>query len=251
MAKKTVIRKKAAVKKATAVKKKPAGAKEPALIQLLKNERLPKAVIDAFRAVDPERFFEPAFLPKLYAGEPVMVGYGQMSDEPLALARMLGLLAPKKKWRVLEVGTGSGFSTAVLSHLVHDVVTIDHVEELAYAAKGRIRVEKRYNVRVFSGDGTFYNKDLGVFDAAIVLAACQKRPLSLLQSLKEGGVLLFPMGPILQQRITVVVNGPGGSLAGDGELFNTAFHEFCRFTPVEGRYGWSSTPSLGDDPDQD
>ncbi len=210
--------------------------KRDEFFSLLKKHKVKKHIIDAFGEVDQERFFDPMFRAQMYTPEAVPIGFGERSDPPLALAQMLSRLGFLSRWRVLEVGTGSGYSTAVLSHLAREVVTVEFKEDLAAFSKRRMKTADIENVRVFAGDGTEYDASLGTFDAVIVLAACRKRPLTLLRSLKEGGKLIFPMGPEHQQQITLLVN----ETVNDSEdVFRTSFHEFCEFTPIEGKYGWS------------
>jgi protein-L-isoaspartate(D-aspartate) O-methyltransferase len=158
-----------------------------------------------------------------------------MSDPPGTLAKMLHYLAPRKSWRVMEIGTGSGYSTAVLSSLVREVVTVEFHESLALGAKERLARLRVKNVRFFAGEGTDREELLGPFDGILVLAACQKRPLSLVRSLKEKGVMVFPMGPIHQQQIIILRN----ESPDDREvLFKVEYRELCSFTPLRGPYGW-------------
>ncbi len=208
--------------------------KRDAFLAALKKKKAGKAVIDAFAAVKQEDFFDAAFKKSFYTDETVPIGFGERSDPLMSLARMIGILAPQKKWRVLEVGTGSGYSAAVLSRLVAEVVTIDLYEELSAAAKARCRKKKFDNIRFFSGDGTDHEPSLGIFDAVIVCAACGKRPLSLLRSLRKEGRMVFPMGLPHQQQITLVINdAPDGG----GDLLRVSFHDLCVFTLLQGRYG--------------
>jgi protein-L-isoaspartate(D-aspartate) O-methyltransferase len=202
----------------------------------LKSAKIKKNVIEAFESVPQESFFEQAFSRLMYTPESVPIGSGERSDPPMALAMMLGRLSPQHRWRVLEVGTGSGYSTAVLSRLVREVVTVEIREELAAAAKRRLQLSRISNARVFAGDGTEYERALGQFDAVVVLAGCRKRPLSVLRSVKSGGRMVFPMGPEHQQQIALLTN----RASEDGEeMFHTSFHEYCIFTPLQGRYGWA------------
>lgn len=209
--------------------------KRDAFLASLKKVKAGKAVIDAFAAVRQEDFFDPAFRKSFYTDETVPIGCGERSDPLMSLARMFAVLAPQKKWRVLEVGTGSGYSTAVLSRMVAEVVTVDLYGELSTAAKARCRKRKFDNIRFFTGDGTDHEPSLGLFDAVIVCAACRKRPLSLVRSTKKGGRMVFPMGLPHQQQITLLIND---TPEGGDELLRVSFHDLCLFTLLQGRYGF-------------
>ena len=209
--------------------------KRDAFLASLKKVKAGKAVIDAFAAVRQEDFFDPAFRKSFYTDETVPIGCGERSDPLMSLARMFAVLAPQKKWRVLEVGTGSGYSTAVLSRMVAEVVTVDLYDELSAAAKARCRKRKFDNIRFFTGDGTDHEPSLWLFDAVIVCAACRKRPLSLVRSTKKGGRMVFPMGLPHQQQITLLIND---TPEGGDELLRVSFHDLCLFTLLQGRYGF-------------
>jgi protein-L-isoaspartate(D-aspartate) O-methyltransferase len=206
-----------------------------AFIKTLKKNRIRKGVLEAVHAVRQEDFFDPMFVPRLYTDESIPIGFGQASDPPLSLARMLSRLAPQRRWRVLEVGTGSGYSAALLASMVSEVVTVEILDGLAVEARDRLRRLRKGNIRIFSGDGTVSDGSLGHFDAIIVLAACRKRPLSLLSSLKPGSSIIFPMGPEHQQQIALLKNEISG---GEERLFKMSFHEFCLFPPIQGAHGY-------------
>ena len=203
-------------------------------IEELIREKIKGYIIDAFGSLDQGFFFDSLFKDRFYGREAVPIGCGESSDEPFALAKMINYLMPKSGWRILEVGTGSGYSTCLLSMMTSEVVTIEYNEELAASAKKRFSRLKRNNIRSFVGDGTGLNGLPGEFDAAIILSACQKRPLSIIDYLKKSGVMVFPMGTVLQQQIAILKNEH--SAAGEG-LFATEFKEMCTFAPIRGQYG--------------
>jgi protein-L-isoaspartate(D-aspartate) O-methyltransferase len=203
-------------------------------LKKLKKLKVKKNVMDAYEAVDQKRFFDSVFRDQYYGEEPLPIGFGETSDPFLPQALMLNRLMPHKKWNVLEIGTGSGYSTSLLAHLVNRVVTIDINEELALAAKMNLAAAGIRNVRHLAGDGTEANPGLGQFDAVVVWAACVKRPVSVISRLRFGGRMVFPMGPPHQQQIALLVNMPRESME---ELFQTTFHEFCIFSPLYGMFG--------------
>lgn len=213
---------------------KDASTNKSKFLMMLKKEKISKIVIDAFSEVRQEGFFDKLFKPGFYTTEVIPIGFGETSDPPLALAKMLKYLSLNKKQRVLEVGTGSGYSTALLSTMVNQVVTVEYNEELARNAKSKLASTGITNIKFFAGDGTELNRDLGMFDAIIIHAACKKRPLSLLANLKNGGKMVFPMGPEHKQQIVLLINEPGVT---EDELFKTSFHELCEFSLINGKYG--------------
>jgi protein-L-isoaspartate(D-aspartate) O-methyltransferase len=206
--------------------------KKKTFLDLLRKQKIRKPIIDAFDRINQAKFFDSVFKKILYTENTIPIGCSESSDPLLTLASMINHLRPKKKWSILEIGTGSGYSTALLSSMVKNVVTVEYHEELARMAKQRLEKLKIQNVRFFTGDATELNESLGLFDAVIVFASCQKRPISLLQNLDIKGKLVFPMGPAHQQQITVLQNSDESS-----ELFHTEFFEFCTFTPIRGKYG--------------
>jgi protein-L-isoaspartate(D-aspartate) O-methyltransferase len=207
------------------------GKKE--FLKLLKDNKIRKRVIDSFGSIDQKNFFDPIFEKKFYTEETILIGKGEKSDPPLALAKMLHYLTSKKRSRILEIGTGSGYSTALISPLVDEIVTIEYHEALARPAKERLSYLNLNNVRFFAGEGTSIQEPLGFFDSIIIFAACRKRPLSLSGNLKNGGTIIFPMGPLHQQQIAVLEKVPEK----DEIQYKTHFHEYCIFTPIRGLYG--------------
>lgn len=207
--------------------------KEEFVTRLQKN-KIPKRVLDAFAAVKQEDFFDEIYEDRLYGFEPVPIGRGETSDDPLALARMIHYCGIKKDFHVLEVGTGSGYSTAILAQLAKSVTTIEIDETLALLAKQRFKKMGLSNVRIFAGDGTDVDESLGFFDAAVILAGCRKRPLLLLHVMKPDSLVVFPMGPAHQQQIALMLNHRDDNVEG---LYPVVFKEFCSFMPIIGIYG--------------
>ncbi len=216
------------------------GREKSRYLNALKSEGAPKTLVDAFAGVDREIFFDPIFADRIYAMEPIPIGSGQKSEPPLVLAKMLSHLPLRKKGRVLEVGTGSGYSTAVLSHLAKELVTIEYHEDLARSAKERL-IGRGFPVsRFFAGDATDFDGPLGEFDAVIVFAACMRTPFFLINALRPGGVAVFPMGPAHQQQIARFVNDPDARQSAD----NFRFFDYCTFDSIRGVYGWVDLPDV-------
>jgi protein-L-isoaspartate(D-aspartate) O-methyltransferase len=203
-------------------------------LKLLKEAGIGSAVLDAIAAIDRPRFFDKIFAERAYTLEQIPIGSGQKSDDPVVLARMIGYLDLDKSKRVLEVGTGSGYSTAVLSTMAKEVVTIEYHEELARMAKERVIGEGHPGVRFYAGDATDFDGPLGEFDAVIVFAACMRTPYFLINTVKPGGVAVYPMGPAHLQQIVRFTNNEEARQAAD----NFGFYELCLYDSIRGVYGW-------------
>ena len=162
-------------------------------------------VLDAMRTVPRERFVPPELLRQAYDDGPLPIGSGQTISQPYIVAYMTEALKVQPSHKVLEVGTGSGYQAAVLSHLVREVYTIEIVPELARRAETLLQSLNRTNVRVRAGDGYAGWPELAPFDRVMVTAAPEELPRPLIDQLAEGGLLVAPVGPqYAPQWMTVV-----------------------------------------------
>lgn len=204
-------------------------ASKKTYLEMLKKLKPSKSLMAALEKFDRAQFLDPLFAETFYLDESVPIGAGERTEKPSTLVQMLERGNITKKSRVLEIGTGSGYSTAILAEIAHEVVSIEIREELAERAKVRHERLRIRNTRFFTGDGTDADESLGLFDTIFVWGACFARPLLLASLLKPKGKLVFPMGPAHQQQIVVYSD--------DGASQKTTFHEFCFFYPLQGKYG--------------
>ncbi|MCX7678691.1 MAG: methyltransferase domain-containing protein [Spirochaetes bacterium] len=198
-------------------------------IAMLKKINPSPELLAALEKFDRAYFLDPIFSESYYVDEAIPIGSGERTEKPSTLVRMISYANITKNSRVLEIGTGSGYSAALLSELAQEVVSIEIREELAIRAKTRHERLKIRNTRFFVGDGTEIDNAIGTFDTIFVWGACFARPLLLTMLLKKSGKIIFPMGPAHQQQIAVYFESDDGP--------KTTFHEFCFFSPLVGKYG--------------
>ncbi|MBJ7223629.1 MULTISPECIES: protein-L-isoaspartate(D-aspartate) O-methyltransferase [unclassified Brenneria] len=158
--------------------------------QGIQDERL----LQAIEAVPRERFVDEAFEHKAYENTALPIGSGQTISQPYMVAKMTELLCLTPVSRVLEIGTGSGYQTAILAHLVKHVCSVERIKGLQWQAKRRLKQLDLHNVSTRHGDGWQGWASRGPFDAIIVTAAPPEIPQALLDQLDEGGVMVLPVG---------------------------------------------------------
>jgi protein-L-isoaspartate(D-aspartate) O-methyltransferase len=167
-----------------------------------------KGIVDeeVLRAVDivPRHLFmDPAFLTHAYVDKAFPISSGQTISQPYTVAVQTSLLKVKKRDKILEIGTGSGYQAAILAEIGAKVYTIERFRELFIKAQ-RILASLGYNADFFYGDGYQGKPQYGPFDGIIITAAAPEVPVALLQQLKTGGRLVVPIGDSDSQVMTVV-----------------------------------------------
>jgi protein-L-isoaspartate(D-aspartate) O-methyltransferase len=189
----------------------------------IKNPR----VLEAFRTVPRHRFLAPKSQRLAYDDESIPIGEGQTITPPYDVAFMTEVLDPKPGDRVYEVGTGSGYQSAILSRLVKEVYSVEIHEPLSKRAT-RVHKELGYtNIHTRVGDGYEGWPEAAPFDAIIVTCAPQKVPQPLFDQLKEGGRMVIPLGTRFNQVVHLIVKKDGQRI--DSELKPTLF------VPMTGR----------------
>ncbi len=175
-----------------------------------------EAVLAAMAAVPRHIFVEEALAIRAYENSPLPIGAGQTISQPYVVARMTELLrAGGTLSKVLEVGTGCGYQTAILAQLADEVYTVERIGSLVAKARKNLRALKANNVRIKHGDGsTDLGEDLEV-DGILVTAAATQVPTALLRYLKVGGRMVLPLARHDDelkgvQLLTVIEKVPGG-----------------------------------------
>ena len=164
-----------------------------------------KLVLKAMRNVKRHLFVPEERIAEAYDDSPLPIGYGQTISQPYIVAYMTEVIQPKAEFKVLEIGTGSGYQAAVLAEIVKEVYTIEIVTELANAATQRLKKLGYSKVKVKQADGYYGWKENGPYDAIIVTAAAEFVPPPLIEQLKENGKIVIPIGfPFMTQTLMLI-----------------------------------------------
>lgn len=170
---------------------------------------------DVLRVISatPRHLFMPESLAhKAYENTALPIGNGQTISQPLMVATMTQLLMQHDCKNVLEIGTGSGYQTAVLAQLIDKVFSVERIATLQYQAKRRMRQLDLHNVSMRHGDGWKGWRSKGPFDGIIVTAAASEIPQDLVDQLADGGVMIIPVGEQKESQSLVVMRRFGDSL---------------------------------------
>jgi len=184
-------------------------------------------VLDVIGNTPRHLFLDEALSHRAYEDSSLPIGHGQTLSQPYIVARMTEILlgAGGHLGRVLEIGTGSGYQTAVLAQMVGHVWTVERIKPLQDKARLRMRDLNLHNVTFKHSDGGFGWQEEGPYDGILSAAAPRQIPRDLLQQLAPGGVLVIPVGGD-EQHLHMVVR------EGDGDNFHTQILEPVRFVPL-------------------
>lgn len=192
----------------------------------IRDERILAAMMEIPR----HRFVPPHLVDRAYEDNPLPIGEGQTISQPYIVAQMTHALRLEGTEKVLEVGTGSGYQTALLCMLAREVVSIERFAILYAAAEELLRELGMENVRFRVGDGTMGVSEEAPFDRILVTAAAPEVPGPLFDQLADGGILVIPIGGRWEQELVRVRR--------EGGISRKEFLGGCRFVPLVGRCGF-------------
>ncbi|MDF7670188.1 protein-L-isoaspartate(D-aspartate) O-methyltransferase [Orbaceae bacterium ESL0721] len=186
----------------------------------IKDER----VLAAIASIPRERFVDEALSHQAYDNRSLPIGAGQTISQPYIVAQMTELLQLKPESKVLEIGTGSGYQTAVLAKLVDHVCSIERIKSLQWNTKRRLKLLDIHNISTRHGDGWLGWAERAPFDGIIVTAAANELPKKLLAQLADKGRLVIPVGTESKQVLQLIER--------DGNYFRTQNIDEVKFVPL-------------------
>jgi len=201
--------------------------KEQICARGIKDER----VIDVMNRVPRHIFVDKTYYHQAYNDYPLPIGYGQTISQPYMVAMMTELLELKSDEKVLEIGTGSGYQTAILASLCAKVYSIERIAELTKRARTTLDSLGFQNVNLMVGDGSIGWPDYSPYDGIIVTAGAPEIPNALIEQLAENGRLVIPVGDEFSQVLNLVRKHKG-------RIYRKEFFG-CTFVPLVGKGGWN------------
>ncbi|QEM67745.1 protein-L-isoaspartate(D-aspartate) O-methyltransferase [Geobacter sp. FeAm09] len=193
-----------------------------------------RRVIDAMLKIPRHIFVQEAFAAQAYSDTPLPIGEKQTISQPFMVALMTQLLALTGREKVLEIGTGSGYQTAILATLADRVCTAERIRPLALRARKCLDSLGLFNVKLKindTDDSPVGWEEEAPFDAIMVTAGAPDVPCVLTDQLAVGGRLVIPVGNESEQRLLRIVKEPDGTMVTESSVG-------CRFVPLIGRQGW-------------
>ena len=188
-----------------------------------------KRVLETFLLVEREQFVPDSKKANAYDDCPLPIGFGQTISQPYIAALMTEALQLIGKEKVLEIGTGLGYQTAILAKLAQNVYSIERLTQLANQAHALLSDTKHTNIHIKTGDGTLGWPDEAPFDRIIITAAAPEVPAPLVEQLREEGIIVYPKGELFHQELTVAMKSNG--------ILKTQRLCECVFVPLIGKYG--------------
>ena len=197
------------------------------LVQQLKEKGIvDERILQAFMEIPRHYFLDDAFAEWAYQDKPFPIGCEQTISQPFTVAMQTQLLEVKKRDKILEIGTGSGFQAAVLHFLGARVYSIERFEKLHKRTSALLKKIGFVGVRTFHGDGMKGLQKRAPFDKIIVTAGAKETPVELLNQLAIGGILIIPVGNEAQEMLKITKHSE--------EQFTTKKHGLYRFVPLLG-----------------
>jgi protein-L-isoaspartate(D-aspartate) O-methyltransferase len=188
-------------------------------------------ILEVFETVPRHVFVEQQYTYMAYEDRPLPIGFDQTISQPYIVALMTELLNVQPQERVLEIGTGSGYQSAILSHLCAHVYSIERFQSLALKAEKVLKELGYDNISIFCSDGSLGLEKHSPFDKIVITAAAPGIPQPLIDQLKAGGRLVIPVGNRSRQILQRLIKSPDGNIETD-DLIPVVF------VPLRGVYGW-------------
>ena len=188
------------------------------------------SVLEAMSRVPRHLFAQDSLQHRAYGDTPLPIGENQTISQPYIVGAMTEALALKGEERVLEIGTGSGYQTAIIAELCRQVFTIERLNNLSRKAQNILESLNYMNIVFKMFDGTYGWPDQAPFDAILITASAPEIPDSLVKQLGDGGRLVAPIGGADKQKLVVLTKK--GDRISRRDLVN------CKFVPLIGKYGW-------------
>jgi len=187
-------------------------------------------VLAAFYKVEREKFVPSEVRNNAYEDFPLSIGEGQTISQPYMVALMTQILELKGDEKILEIGTGSGYQTAILAELARKIYSVERMRALAERARKLLEKLGYSNVKILLSDGTLGWKEFSPYDRILVTAGAREIPQPLTDQLEEEGTMVIPVGNSYSQDLEVVRKRKN--------RIKTATVEKCVFVPLIGKYGW-------------
>lgn len=191
-----------------------------------------EALIEFFNKLDRSHFVDEAYKNYAHFDHALPIGFEQTISQPSLVLEMTHRLSPEKNSKVLEIGTGSGFQTALLAEFSGMVYTIERIPELADKAREKLDALGYTNIVYKMGDGTRGWKENGPYDRIIAAAAAAKVPKELISQLRAGGRMIMPVGTKMEQKLILITKDE------EGRVYKTTLGDVL-FVEFKGKYGWS------------
>jgi protein-L-isoaspartate(D-aspartate) O-methyltransferase len=185
-----------------------------------------------FRSLDRSFFVENGTKKHASIDGPLPIGFGQTISQPSLVLEMTRILEPENDSKVLEIGTGSGFQTAILAKMSAKVYTVERIDKLMEKAKKRLETLNFSNIYYKIGDGSSGWKEYAPYDRIMVTAAAGLLPGALVNQLAIGGRMVIPIGSPNLQELKLITKTDNGEM-------NIKTVEMVRFVELKGQYGWA------------
>ena len=192
-------------------------------------------VLETMSRIPRHLFVPDALQHKAYGDHPLPIGENQTISQPYTVGIMTAALNLGTNDRVLEIGTGSGYQTAVLAELAANVFTIERIKQIGQEAKKRLEGLNYLNIIYKTFDGTYGWPDHAPFDAIMVTAGVKEIPKPLVLQLKDRGRIVIPIGNEGNQNLVLATKTNGN--------IRTKIIANCKFVPLIGKFGWAEKPS--------